>query len=319
MKKIIRRIIAAVLALLMMLAAAGCSEKSSGDPLLDAGKNAAKYLYKLYEMEYGSEWLAASLGGYELGVSSSWREKYAKAVEETAAECGGVFNANKYTEQSSCIIGLTAAGYDASDFCGYDLTAPLGDYDTVLLQGLSGAAWALIALDCGNYDMPQSPDAEVQATREMYVDYILSRKLSDGGFAFSGEYADTDMTAMVLMALAPYSERADVAEAIDGGVECLMKLQNDDGGFSSCGTANAESCAQVIVALTRLGIKSDDERFVKNGTTVLDKLLTYQKKDGSFMHTDGGDSDAMSTEQALTAIVSCLRQNSGNPDIYTMK
>lgn len=319
MKSIIRRIIPAALALVLLLSLFGCGEESSGDPVLDAGISAADYLYGLSGMDYGSEWLAAALGGYDLREDGAWREEYGRAVEKEAAECGGVFNERRYTEQSSCIIGLTAAGYDAADFCGYDLTLPLGDYDTVLMQGLSGAAWALIALDCGGYAMPNAPEGAVQATREMYVDYIITRQLTDGGFDFSGNRADPDMTAMALMALAPYSEREDAAQAIEGGVECLAKLQNDDGGFSSCGEANTESCAQVLIALTRLGIKTDDERFVKNGVTILDKLLTYQKKDGSFMHTDGGESDALSTEQAVNAIVSCLRQRAGEPDIYTMK
>lgn len=304
---------------MMLLSLFGCGRKSSGDPVLDAGISAAEYLYKLSGMDYGSEWLAASLGGYELRSSGSWREEYARALEKKAAECGGIFNATRYTEQSSCIIGLTAAGYDASDFCGYDLTAPLADYDTVLIQGLSGAAWALIALDCGKYEVPEAPEGAVQATREMYVDYILSRQLSDGGFDFSGSRADPDMTAMALCALAPYSERDDVSRAIEDGVECLARLQDDDGGFSSYGTANTESCAQVLAALIRVGIKADDERFVKNGVTILDKMLTYQNKDGSFAHADGGEGEAMSTEQALTAIVSCLRQRDGEPDIYTMK
>ena len=319
MKNIIRRIIPAILAFMLLFSLSGCGRRSSGDPVLDAGISAADYLYRLSGMDYGSEWLAAALGGYELEEDDSWREEYGRAMEAKAAECGGVFNQRRYTEQSSCIIGLTAAGYDASAFCGYDLTLPLGDYDTVLMQGLSGAVWALIALDCGEYEVPDAPEGAVQATREMYVDYILSRQLSDGGFDFSGDRADPDMTAMALGALAPYSEREDVAQAIDSGVECLAKLQNDDGGFSSYGAANTESCAQVLIALTRLGIKADDERFVKNGATILDKMLTYQKKDGSFIHTDGGEGDAMSTEQALAAIVSCLRQSAGEPDIYTMK
>ena len=304
---------------MLLVSLSACGRRSSGDPVLDAGISAADYLYGLSGMGYGSEWLAAALGGYDLRENGAWREEYGRAMEAKAAECGGVFSERRYTEQSSCIIGLTAAGYDASDFCGYDLTLPLGDYDTVLMQGLSGAAWALIALDCGEYEMPDAPEGAVQATREMYMDYILSRQLTDGGFDFSGNRADPDMTAMALMALAPYSEREDVTQAIESGVECLAGLQNDDGGFSSYGEANAESCAQVLIALTRLGIKADDERFVKNGVTILDKMLTYQKKNGSFMHTDGGEDDAMSTEQALNAIVSCLRQSAGKPDIYTMK
>lgn len=50
----------------------------------------------------------------------------------------------------------------------------------------------------------------------------------------------------------------------------------------------------------------DDSRFVKNGHSVLDKLLTYQLSDGSFCHEDSYD--AYATMQALCA----CRQPSGS-------
>ena len=77
----------------------------------------------------------------------------------------------------------------------------------------------------------------------------------------------------------------------------LSTLQNDDGGYTSWGYESSESCAQIVLTLCALGIPMDDSRFVKNGKSVLDKLLTYQLPDGSFCHDDSFD--AYATMQAL--------------------
>lgn len=128
----------------------------------------------------------------------------------------------KYTEYSRVILGLTAAGYDPTDVAGYDLTMALGDFDKTIWQGINGPIFALIALDCGNYVIPRNPEAVTQATRDMYVDEILRRQLSDGGFSLLGgsvsataadEESDPDITAMALQALAKYRNRDDVTGA----------------------------------------------------------------------------------------------------------
>ena len=90
------------------------------------------------------------------------------------------------------------------------------------------------------------------------------------GSPSAGTSADPDITAMALQALAKYTDRADVAEAVEEALSCLSALQNNVGGYASWGTTNSESVAQVIVALGELGISLDDSRFVKNGNTLVD-------------------------------------------------
>ena len=53
--------------------------------------------------------------------------------------------------------------------------------------------------------MPENPAAETQATRQMYLDHILDRQRSDGGWSLAGEDgagSDPDVTATALQALA---------------------------------------------------------------------------------------------------------------------
>lgn len=320
MKTSITRIISFFLALTLVFSMAGCAKRTSEDPYEEAALRAVDWLYGDVGVVHGANWLCVALGAWEgLAPKENWQKGYAKSVAEAARECDGIFTKRKMTDQAKVVIGVTAAGYDASDFEGYDLTLPLADYEKALSQGINGAAWSLIALDFGGYEMPVNPDAAVSATRDMYIEYILSRQLPDGGFAFStsAETGDPDMTGMVLLALASYMDRENVAQAVEKALECLSKLQKEDGGYVSYGLEAAESCAQVILALLKLGIPLDDERFVKNGHTVMDKLMEYRLEDGSFAHVLGDPSNGVATEQAMIAIVSYLRVEAGMPDIFS--
>ena len=105
---------------------------------------------------------------------------------------------------------------------------------------------------------------------------ILSAQCPDGGWTLLGEASDVDMTAMALTSLSPYLENRDVQAAVERALTCLSRVQQDNGGFMSWGTVNSESCAQVIVALTSLGIDpAADSRFIKNGASPLDGLCAF--------------------------------------------
>lgn len=297
-------------------------KRTSEDPLEEALFRATDYICGSEDLTFGAEWESVAFYAWEgLALSDNWRETYGESVAEKAKECSGIFDARKLTDQAKVIIGVTAAGYNAADFEGYDLTLPLADYETAMLQGINGASWSLIALEFGGYEMPQNPDVAVQATEDMYIDYLLSRQLPDGGFAFSttATKGDPDMTGMVLLALANYKDRADVAEAIDKAVGCLSEIQDADGGYTSYGMIAAESCAQVILALNKLGIPLDDERFIKGGNTIMDKLLEYRTEEGGFSHIMGEATNGVATEQAMIALISTLRVNAGMSDIFSIE
>lgn len=292
---------ALLLALVLLLGCAGCAA-DGGDPVLRAAGDAAEYLLALQEPAHGGEWLAVCLGSGVLDPPSGWLEDYLESMAEYAAGCDGVLSQRQSTEYSLAVLAVTAAGGDARDVGGWDLTLPLQDYELVTTQGMNGPAYALIALDSGGYP------ADI---REQYIRYLLSRRLADGGFAFRGDTADTDMTAIVLQALAPYQEQEEVAQAVEEALARLASLQGEDGNWQSWGVVNAESCAQVILALCALDVSLDDPRFTKNGAGPLDVLLTYQLEDGSFSHLPGGESDVTSTRQALEALTAAALASEG--------
>lgn len=266
----------------------------------------------------GGEWTVLALARGGADTETAYFTDYYAALEQTVREANGVLSERKYTEYSRVILALSALGKDARDVAGYDLTLPLGDFEKAKAQGVNGVIYALLALDSRDYPMPQNAAANTQATRQLYVDAILAAQLADGGWSFMGEDADPDLTAMALQALAKYREQSSVQLAANRALVCLSAMQNADGGFSSWGSENAESCAQVLLALNALGLGTDDSRFVKNGHSALDALLTYQNADGGFCHERSGETNLMASEQAVCALASLVRAERGESSFYRM-
>ena len=268
----------------------------------------------------GGDWLIFGLARSGVKAPQKYYDTYYNNVEAAVREKNGVLSERKYTEYSRTVLALTAIGKDPASVAGFNLLKPLADFEQVTKQGINGTIFALLALDSGNYEIPEKPDAAVQATRQMYVDELLTRELPDGGWTLTGGEPDVDITAMTLQALAKYREQPEVEAAVERGLAVLSSLQEPDGGYVSWGSSNSESVAQVIVALTELGIPLDDERFVKNGITVEDALLRFAQESGAFVHVldgSGGD-DGMATEQAFYALAAIHRAETGETTLYDM-
>lgn len=270
----------------------------------------------------GGEWVALGLARSG-SISDTLAEQYAQAAYQYVKKKGSsTISDSKSTENSRMILALTSIGKDPSDVAGYDLLEPLADLDYVKSQGINGPIFALIALDSHNYDIPKAATGKTQTTREALIDAILAAQLSDGGWNVNGNGADADMTAMAIQALAPYySSNAKVKSAVDDALKRLSKMQEVNGGYTSWGTANAESVAQVIVALTSLGIDpASDGRFIKNGYSTLDALATFYNNKGGFKHSqsDTTSSNGLATEQAYYALASWYRLKAGKTSLYDM-
>lgn len=310
----------AVAMLLSLCASAFAAECGTEEAL----NRAAAYVYGAVPSpqvaSIGGEWAVIGLARSGYDVPQSYWDDYYTAVETYVADCKGVLHEKKYTEYSRVILALTAIGANPADVAGYHLLMPLGDFDKTAWQGINGPVWALIALDSGNYEMPVNETATVQATRQMYVEEILAKELPGGGWSLSGQGgADADVTAMALQALAPYQGQSAVKAAVERGLACLSNLQESDGGYVSGSAANAESAAQVVIALCTLGVALDDARFVKNGHTVLENLLSYQQENGGFRHAGGSGGNAqMAGEQALCALEAVNRAAAGQSALYEM-
>ena len=262
------------------------------------------------------EWAVLGLARGNANVTNSYYDSYydrVVAYVKANIKSGEKLDNTKSTEHSRIILALTAIGEDPTSVGGHNLLTALNDLDYVKKQGSNGPIWALLAVDSGNYEY---------AKREQLIEAILADRVGNG-WSLDGGTADTDMTAMALQALAPYNdeEHPEVKSAIEAALTLLSGMQQNDGGFASFGTANSESAAQVVVALSALGLDANtDSRFVKNGHSVLENLLSYAQEDGSFLHLSDGSSgnNQMAAEQGTYALVAYDRHVKGKHSLYDM-
>lgn len=261
----------------------------------------------------GGEWMVIGLARSGRTVPAGYYDNVVEYVK-AKADANERLHPTKVTDNARVILALTAIGKDVTNVGGHNLLKGLDSMDYVQAQDINGPIFTLIALDSHNY--PTMGDV----TREKLIQVILDAQLNDGGWNLSAENADPDMTAMAIQALAPYYKTNEtVKAAVDKALEALSALQRSDGGFDSWGTVNSESCAQVIVALTALGIDpTADSRFVKNGHTVLDALAGFYVTGGGFRHTADGERNDMATEQGYYALAAYYRFANTQTRLYDM-
>ena len=261
----------------------------------------------------GGEWMVIGLARSGHPVPAGYYDNVVEYVK-AKADANERLHPAKVTDNARVILALTAIGKDVTNVGGHNLLKGLDNMDYVQTQGINGPIFTLIALDSHNY--PTMGDV----TREKLIQVILDAQLNDGGWDLSGTKADPDMTAMAIQSLAPYyKENEAVKAAVDKALDVLSELQLATGGFGSWGTENSESCAQVIVALTALGIDpTADSRFVKNDLTVLDALASFYVTGGGFKHVADKGRDGMATEQGYYALAAYYRFVNAQTRLYDM-
>ena len=224
------------------------------------------------------------------------------------------------TDNERIILALTAIGKDPANVGGKNLLAALQNKDIMKVDkesdtNINGLVFGLLALNSGNY------------TQDSYwlVQAILDQQNADGSWSASAETkpaSDVDMTAMALQALAPYyNEGGDttVNAAVDKALQWLSAK------YKGTGYTSAESCAQVVVALSALQLNANsDSSFVKTvdgaPTSVLGDLLRYYLGEGQgFKHAASlKTADQKATEQALYAMAAYERYCQRTKALYDM-
>lgn len=244
----------------------------------------------------GEEWIILSLRNLRDDLNY---ERYRIALLKKLREDPP---GNVVTRQKAALAYLAVNG-DAADL------GTLVD-DTAGQMGIMSWVFALHLLNNG------APSVSVDA--EAAADAILSLRKEDGGWAITGDYGDPDVTAMAIQALSVfYSQREDVHEAVDLALDMLSEKQLENGGFASYGNENPESPAQLLLALASVGIDGlQDERFLKNGNSLLDAILSFRLSDGTYSHLAGSTFNQTSTTQVLYSLVGYERFRNGESNFY---
>ncbi|MFD1173513.1 DUF4430 domain-containing protein [Oceanobacillus picturae] len=259
------------------------------------------------ELSYGSEW-------WVWGVAHTNREipdSYVKSIEALVKDNEGEFR--NLFELEKIIIGLSAAGKDATDINGTNLIEKLATHSW-MEEGdpaINAAIYGLLAIDSAEFAVSED-------FRTMLITSILDKELENGGWSFFGSNPSPDITGMALAALAPYKEDPKVKTAIDRAVTYLSESQDAEGGYDIAfnGGDSSESVSQAIIGLAAVGADPTSPSFTKEGGNLLQHLVKFKQEDGGYSHLlDGGSTD-MSTQQALLAFVAYQKLVNGTGSVY---
>lgn len=271
--------------------------------------------------KYGNEWIILSLARADK-LSAEGKEAYYQDLVNTVEGLQSNKLDSYATTNERVVLTLSAIGKNPADVAGYNLLEPLADMSYITAQGQNAAIYALLAFDSKQYTIPAAPAGATQTTREGLIQYLLDQELASGGWDWSATSADPDLTAMAIQALAPYyAGNAEVKTAVDRGLTVLSGMQNPDGSYASWGTTNSNSTAQVVLALTSMGINPDtDSRFLKNGYSALRSLGDYYIPGSGFGYTvSDTTANSYATVQVYEALVASKRFTNQNLAFFNMK
>lgn len=249
---------------------------------------------------------------------SSYSRSLAAAVNEAVASEKGIFPT---TLQKAVITICKCESAMGNDSFSLESVLTPEAIDEVLNNtiGTKGIMTYIYGLNMLETFKSGSINITCNYSREDIILTLISMQAPDGGYSLSGDEGDVDVTAMTLRALAgvytapeDYTLSSDDVEkihsSIDASISFLSSTQLDTGDFSSYGNACSESTAQVILAISDLGL--DYSEFIKNDHSLLDGLLLYRLPDGSFSHTAfplaSNDMASAQSFEALSAICRTL-------------
>ncbi|SUY46835.1 surface/cell-adhesion protein [Clostridium putrefaciens] len=222
-----------------------------------------------------------------------------------------IFEVDNIADVINNIISIIAIGENPRDYEGKNYVKMLkesqnkdgafvisdGDEEWPTLQ-----AFAMIALDMSKADYD----------KENAVNYIVSKSKD-------GHYGDLDTTAMVITPLSKYKHIKGVEEIINSCIEHINSKQLKTAGFEAFGNENPYTLSAVIQALIANKENIFSSKWVKDGNTLLDALLTFKTGDHFEFKSQWGAESNMATEQAALALIDIYNNKSIYESIYILE
>lgn len=262
-----------------------------------------------YRSEANDDWEWMNLGFYENRKENYNTSTHSFDIASKLVKLNTTTNV-AMTEIDRTIMMLTARGFDCSKLSQYNNGEPyidskgnkIDDLAAVLYNysgdyTINGPIFALLALDMGNYSVPDN----ARWTREALIDVILKY----------GNYDEfgIDMVGAIMYSLAPYQDDeaygARVKEKLDKCLELILRKMNSDFSFGGWGTINSESAAWVMMGLCSMGIDwNADPRFSDGqGHSALQHWMDNfaNVNEGYFHHTTSVRNNALATYEGCYA------------------
>ena len=259
--------------------------------------------------QFGAEWVM--LGRLRaLDGAQGWKTKDADiqtyvATVMTAIQSGKLSRETVPTTIERVILTLTALGLDATDFCGQDLTAWLYENQNWNNYVSSDLIWGLIALDSGKY-------TAADGYREALIQHLTEYQKQDtGAFFYSHGYNadDVDMTAMDMIALAPYKDgNATAKKMYDAGWKYIESNRDDQGNYG--GKSYDPCCTNAYVVIAKCAA----------GQTGMEDTVSWMLKNclGEKGFNLNGEYNGMSTYQGMMAMAAYQRAKAGKAGLFNM-
>ncbi len=216
-----------------------------------------------------------------------------------------VSKSDKDTDLAKVILALTSQGKDATRLYKVNSNTPVDAVKKLSGTEHSTSVWSA-PYTLAAYSRSEYKNREKELS---LVNALLASQDENGAW---DEYGTIDTTANAIAGLAFYlndedsTVRTNVNEAIEAALTYLSAQQNADGSFSdSWSGRNSNSTAMVAIALAASGVDVEEGvRFIKNGNSIIDGLLSFALEDNSgFGYTDNITASDYSTEQAFRALI----------------
>ena len=296
----------------------------------DSIRHGLDYLETQPKSEYGDEWTIFTMLRSGRKITEEEKSQYLSSVKETIEKDGKKL---QHTDYARIIFTLTAMGEDPRTALGIDVIEKLCAKDNFSNVTSNQIMWTLIALDTHDYEIQKSTNLlqkiftfampeETKITRERLIEEILKYQREDGSFSLnlSDRTGSVDVTAMALQSLAKYQDQKEVKNAINNAHGYLRSKMTTNAGFIEGGGENSCTSAQVITALTELGMDPLDPA---NGYTfgtnnLISRIQKFETAGGYALIEGSKSTDLMATEQVTYALESYRRFLAKENSLYDM-
>lgn len=269
------------------------------------------------------EWMVMDMAAYHAlnpdspqttaAAKQAYINKAIASITDTAGE----------TTLSKAVIILSAIGINPAELYPANSEKKLSAVAKLKEKEHNSSAWvAPYTLAAYQRDSAVSTDKETALIKKILDEQRDDGSWKSGSEEYGYEYIQTTANAVAGLAFY-YDADESVKAAVDKAIAYLSKQQQANGSFDAYGYgADSNTAAMVVIALAAAGINPDtDDRFIKNGISVYDNLLSYAYSDNSGFGYQDNQSDpwGSSTEQGFRALIAAehVMKNTKTPyNIY---